>query len=229
MARKLQVGTKLGAYTVVSDKIEYSARGVPRYNVECPVCKNRLFAEKGNAERSKQCEKCRRKEHGMRLKEQQTGKGSDEARFWAKMYGGIKQRCENKYNPNYALYGGRGIKTKFESAASFVEYMSSRYDWQEVKAQKLQIDREDVNGHYEPGNVRMVTAEVNANNRRNNVVIKLSTGEYNSKQVIAELARIAPHVKFSRPAIERRLHKGQDIHDIVNAWDELKPQYKRGR
>lgn len=72
-------------------------------------------------------------------------------------------RCNNPKHWNYKIYGGRGIKCLFESADEFIDYVLNKL---KIDPRKLQIDRINNNGHYEKGNIRFVTAKVNANNRR---------------------------------------------------------------
>lgn len=87
-------------------------------------------------------------------------------RLYARVHSAI-QRCTNPQHPQYHNYGGRGIRVHpgwVEDPTSFVEYLftlpghDNRY---------LYMDRDDNNGHYEPGNIRFVTASESARNRRN--------------------------------------------------------------
>lgn len=77
-------------------------------------------------------------------------------------FNSMKRRCNNPNIHNYSRYGGRGIRNKFKSADEFVDYVINEL---RVDPRGLQIDRIDNNGHYEKGNIRFVTAEVNTNNR----------------------------------------------------------------
>lgn len=82
-------------------------------------------------------------------------------------FGGIKQRCNNPNNPRYKDYGDRGIKCLFETANDFICYIIDVLGFNTIEKLKgLQIDRIENDGHYEPGNIRFVTAKVNMNNRR---------------------------------------------------------------
>jgi len=76
----------------------------------------------------------------------------------------MKQRCTNKNAHNYNRYGGRGIKQKFDSSEKFIEYVLNIL---QIDPRGLQIDRIDNDRHYEPGNIRFVTAKENCNNRGN--------------------------------------------------------------
>lgn len=73
------------------------------------------------------------------------------------------QRCENPNNSHYADYGGRGIRVCREWRESFEAFAR---DMGPGFSPELELDRIDVNGNYEPGNVRWVPPIVNARNKR---------------------------------------------------------------
>jgi hypothetical protein len=75
----------------------------------------------------------------------------------------MKQRCSNPRLRTWKDYGGRGIRVCDEWRASFFaffDHIGPR------PSSKHSVDRIDVNGHYEPGNVRWATPLEQARNRR---------------------------------------------------------------
>lgn len=76
----------------------------------------------------------------------------------------MKHRCYNKRNKNYHNYGGRGISVCNDwkdTPNSFIDWgMANGY------SQGLEIDRENNDGNYEPGNCRFVSGTENNRNRR---------------------------------------------------------------
>lgn len=76
---------------------------------------------------------------------------------WANM----RQRCENPKHPKYPHYGGRGITVceRWRDYQNFFADVGGR-------PPGMSLDRIDVNGHYEPGNVRWATAYEQANNKQ---------------------------------------------------------------
>ncbi len=91
-------------------------------------------------------------------------------------------RCRNPKMKFYRYYGGRGIKVceRWQEFESFVTDMG------EPPTPLHTLDRVDTNGHYEPGNCRWATNDVQQNNRRNNVRLTcdgltLTTAEWSRK------------------------------------------------
>jgi hypothetical protein len=70
-----------------------------------------------------------------------------------------RARCTNPNNEYWKDYGGRGIQFLFTSFAHFFAEIGPRPDG-------TSLDRTNVNGHYEPGNVRWATQDEQHANRR---------------------------------------------------------------
>ncbi len=81
-----------------------------------------------------------------------------------KRVGAMRQRCQNPQDASYSNYGGRGIQFRFSSIKDGVDYLLSAFPLPSYVG--LDIDRIDVNGHYERGNLRFVTRKENAANKR---------------------------------------------------------------
>lgn len=79
-------------------------------------------------------------------------------------FNGMNRRCNDPAHKSFKNYGGRGIQNRFESSDEFVDYVLLDLCGD---PRGLQIDRIDNDGHYERGNIRFVTREVNNNNKRN--------------------------------------------------------------
>lgn len=93
---------------------------------------------------------------------------NQEYRIWLMMH----QRCYNEKHVAFKHYGGRGIgihptwnrysetQTPDQAFENFLEHIGPR------KSKKYSVDRIEVNGNYEPGNVRWATAREQAANKR---------------------------------------------------------------
>ena len=83
----------------------------------------------------------------------------------------MKQRCTNPKKREYEHYGGRGIKVCDEWMRSFLAFFA--YVGPRPSA-KHSLDRIDVNGNYEPGNVRWATQQEQADNTRTVKMVTLN-------------------------------------------------------
>jgi hypothetical protein len=112
-----------------------------------------------------------------------------------KAWGTMIQRCTNDRNPAWKNYGGRGIAVCDEwlkSFISFFEYVGPK------PTPKHSLDRfPDVNGNYEPGNVRWATSKEQSRNRRGTRLISFN-GERKCITDWAEIVGISCGVIWGR-------------------------------
>lgn len=81
---------------------------------------------------------------------------------------GAMDRCRNPKNPNYPDYGGRDIQFLYESPEHFALHLWF-LGWR--AGDPRTTDRIDVNGNYEPNNVRLAMPKEQVRNRRISVVV----------------------------------------------------------
>ena len=127
--------------------------------------------------------------------------GMSDTRLY-KTWQNMKNRCYNSNVGDYAYYGGRGILVCDEWYTSFESFM----DWSFANGydDALALERENVNGNYEPHNCKWATRKAQASNKRNNTFIS-----YNGKSKTAyEWAAI---VNINPRTINTRLRAGWSI------------------
>jgi hypothetical protein len=115
-----------------------------------------------------------------------------------------KTRCEDRACEFFKDYGGRGIRVceRWASFDAFWEDMGPTW------LEGLTLDREDVNGNYEPSNCRWATSKQQANNRRDNVIIDTPKGRMN-------LTQASETFGISQKTIFSRYHAGWPIEHLL--------------
>ena len=88
---------------------------------------------------------------------------SSEYAIWVNMIA----RCTKETRPDYARYGGRGIKVceRWRAFENFYADMGPR------PSPRHSLDRVDNDRNYEPGNVRWATATEQGRNQRSNRIV----------------------------------------------------------
>lgn len=89
----------------------------------------------------------------------------------------IKQRCTNSRRRDFKNYGGRGITICGEWAEDFMNFYGYVTKLEHFGEPGYSIDRINVNGNYEPGNVRWADIFTQAANRRSNHYVIDTDGE----------------------------------------------------
>lgn len=106
-------------------------------------------------------------------------------------------RCYNPDSDQYHNYGLRGISVYPEWRNSFKSFLSHVG---RKPSSNMSLDRIDVNGNYEPGNVRWATQKEQCRNTRSNTLIIFS----GMTKCLSEWSEIT---KISRYTLHNRLFK----------------------
>lgn len=128
----------------------------------------------------------------------------------------MKSRCNNINNPDYRLYGGRGIKVceRWRQFENFLSDMGER-------PFRHSLDRINTNGDYEPKNCRWATHHVQMSNVRKNVFLSL-----NGKR--KHLSGWARELGIDPSVLEYRVKMGWPVEQVLGRksgrwlWDRRK-------
>lgn len=117
----------------------------------------------------------------------------------------MMSRCYDEENSNYKNYGGRGISVceRWKTMELFISDNSPR-------PEGMSIDRINVNGNYEPGNVRWATDEMQNRNRRDSMNVM-----FDGQEMPATHASI--RLGGSTALISSRLKKGWTLEEAISA------------
>lgn len=132
--------------------------------------------------------------------------GSVEHALWIRM----RQRCSNPKSTQYKYYGGRGITVcdRWQVFSNFFADMGPR------PSLEYSIDRIDVNGNYEPGNVRWATKQTQAQNTTAAALITYQGETLN----LCEWER---KTGISSSTISRRLKRGWSVEEAMTITPKL--------
>ena len=92
------------------------------------------------------------------------------------VYASARNRTKNPNDPQYSMYGGRGIKMCEEWLNDYQAFKKWAYEnGYDDKAPRGEctLDRINVNGNYEPNNCRWITNKEQQLNKRNNIKEKI--------------------------------------------------------
>lgn len=159
--RKIEIksGEQYGRLTVIEEVEKYKGRRTFLCKCDCGNYTN-VILNKLRTNHTKSCG-CISKELISNLNKKHNLYHLPEYRIWK----GMKYRCLNSNHKRYNDYGGRGIKIHSKWIESFQEF----YNYLGARPEGMSLDRIDVNGNYEPGNVRWADDITQANNKRKKV------------------------------------------------------------
>lgn len=127
---------------------------------------------------------------------------SPEHSAWRAMIG----RCHTPTNKRWNYYGGRGITVCDQWRSDFLAFYTHIGP---RPGAGYSIDRIDVNGNYEPGNVRWATQKCQSRNRRTNVF-----HEHNGLSMT--IPEWAEHLNVPEITLRKRLQAGLPLEKVFS-------------
>lgn len=127
-----------------------------------------------------------------------------EYRSWSLM----KSRCLSESDPNYWRYGGRGITVCERWRDDFASFLAD-VGPAPGSGKSWGLERIDVNGNYEPGNVRWATQAEQTRNTRANVWLEHS----GKRMIVSDWSR---EIGVGADTIRRRLRLGWSMEAVLS-------------
>ena len=189
---------------VVIERAENTKQGDAQWLCRCDCGNEKIIranALKTGRTRSCGCllSECSKK----RMAKLMTKHGKSNSRLY-RVWASMKERCSSANNKGYDNYGGRGISVcdKWQEFEPF-------YKWAIANGYKkrLEIDRIDNDGNYEPDNCRWVTSKQNCRNTRKNIKVEVTNRATGNKQQFDSVSEVCEVLKLpSYSSVIRAVH-----------------------
>jgi hypothetical protein len=137
-------------------------------------------------------------------------------------YDAILQRTTNPESRYWPNYGGRGIKLKFSSRTHFIEWCLKHLPHPTYKS--VQIDRQNNNGNYEPGNLRLVSQLQNLTNKRTSVKVPFRSVLINAQHIWHVLKTMYPWFPFGSEWTSKLARRGMSGDEILKLGRERRAE-----
>jgi hypothetical protein len=134
------------------------------------------------------------------------------AKMLGERFDAIKQRCRNFRSSNYRNYGDIGIECRF-TRENFISYMILSFP--DTDFIDLDIDRIDNFGHYEIGNLRVVSRAQNLRNKSTNKYVDYKGVRFVAADLYAALKADFPDFQLSKDTTAKLAAKGVPWSDIL--------------
>lgn len=137
---------------------------------------------------------------------------------------GMRARCCSPSSDQYPAYGGRGVEFRFSGVKQgtlwIMENLGLPVFSSTADRSRIQLDRINPNGHYEPGNLRWLSVELNQQNKRGN-------------QSVARMHKFRidyPEIRYSDSTLKGFFWAGMTAEEIVARYGKpsIKPKGKYG-
>lgn len=211
-----EVGRRFDSWEVFSAAVERLYRGELAVHVRCRCGKESVVLVQNILRgKSKMCKRCTTQARHAKVGHAVIS-GAALVRV-QKRCNAMKQRCENMKDQSYKNYGARGIEFRFATVAEAISYVLKELPHPTYL--KLDIDRKDNNGHYEPGNLRLATRTENIENRRVTRYCEAPNGALvPRKHVYHVLRAMYPDVKYSEQGVANMVSQGMSFEQIAERW-----------
>lgn len=215
------VNQDFGFLKVISTQIRKRS-GAIYLECECTKCHKTLWVVGSNLTlgKSTQCRGC-----GSRAQHQRRGHAnisSAAVKRLQKRVNAMCQRCTNPNDGSYRNYGARGVQFRFASVAEGIAFILKELPHPTYL--HVDIDRINNNGHYEPGNLRLVSRSENLLNKRGNRTVQIRGVDVPRAHAYHVLRTLNPEVKYTQGVVQNLISQGLTYQEIVERWHQ--PSYK---
>jgi hypothetical protein len=119
------------------------------------------------------------------------------------------RRCTDENCKNWKDYGGRGIQVCDKWRYDFTAFLQ---DVGPKPGEKYTLERIDVDGDYEPGNVRWATKKEQTRNKRRTIWVRVTAGELADE--VLPLVVAAERLGLTRYKAEVQMHREDGLVQI---------------
>ena len=134
-----------------------------------------------------------------------------------RIWQGVKSRCSNSRNADYKFYGGRGISIYPEWESNFSAFYEYVSQLEHCGEDGYTLDRIDVDGNYEPGNLRFADNRTQKRNTHRNVWVDY----YGVQMLLVDVAKITG-IKYD--TLRRRIKLGWTGDDLFIPTRKVMPK-----